>query len=104
MISKKGKRKIVFEEQTYYWFAKKENDTAFLSISSEDKKLIFSYRINQISDEYIHPKISVLQSEKLVPGVYSFFPPLSDEGMSGHNVCAILNWYKEQPADLKPFQ
>ena len=102
MINKKGKRKIVFEEQTYYWYVKKENDTDFLSISSEDKKLFLSYRVDQISDEYIHPKISVLQSERLIPGVYSFFPPLADESISAHNVRAILNWYTKQTADLRP--
>ena len=104
MINKKGKRKIVFEGLTYYWYVKKENDTDFLSISSEDKKRVLLYRVNQISEEYIHPKISVLQSEKLIPGVYSFFPPLADEGISAHNVRAILNWYTNQMADLEPYE
>lgn len=96
MISKKGKRKIVFEGLTYYWSVKKENDTGILSIGSEDKSTLFSYRVNQIGDEYIHPEISVLQSEKIAPGIYPFFPPLSDETISAGNVRAILNWYSKQ--------
>jgi hypothetical protein len=96
MINKKGKRKIVFEGETYYWFVKKENNTDFLSVGSEDKSSLISYRVNQINDEFIHPKISVLQSEKMSPGVYSFFPPLSDESISGSTVRAILNWYFKQ--------
>lgn len=102
MIAKKGKRTLIFKGITYVWFVKKTDEAALLSISSEDKKLVLSYRVDQINDEYIHPKISVLQSEKLIPGVYSFFPPLADEGISAHNVRAILNWYLIQSADLKP--
>ncbi|TSJ44940.1 hypothetical protein [Fluviicola chungangensis] len=93
MINKKGKRKIVFEGETYYWFVKKESEADFLSIGSEDKSTLILYHINQINDEFIHPKIAVLQSEKMSPGAYSFFPPLSDESISGSTVRAILNWY-----------
>lgn len=99
MINKKGKRKIVFEGTTYYWYVKKENDTDFLSISSEDKKLVLSYRVNQIDDDYIRPKIRVVQSEKLLSGVYLFWPILSDEIISGRNIAKILNWYVKQPAE-----
>ncbi len=96
MIAKKGKRKLVFENTEYVWFVKKTDDTALLSISSVDKKLVLSYRVNQISDEYIHPKITVLQSEKMAPGVYSFFPPLADESISANTIRALLKWYTEQ--------
>lgn len=99
MISKKGKRKIVFEGLTYYWYVKKENDTDFLSISSEDKKLVLSYRVNQIDDDYLRPKIRVVQSEKLLSGVYLFWPILSDEAISNYNVFAILNWYMKKTAE-----
>lgn len=96
MIGKKGKRLLVFENTEYVWFVKKTGDEALLSISSVDKKLVISYRVNQISDEYIHPKITILQSEKLVPGVYSFFPPLVDESISANTIRALLKWYAEQ--------
>ena len=96
MIGKKGKRSLVFENTEYVWFVKKTDETAFLSISSVDKKIVLSYRVNQISDEYIHPKISILQSEKMRPGVYSFFPPLEDESISTYIILAILKWHELQ--------
>lgn len=96
MLSKKGKRTLVFKDSEYGWFVKKINDEAFLSISSTDKKLVISYRVNQISDEYIHPEITLLQSAKIPPGVYAFFPPLADESVSAANVRAILKWYFKQ--------
>lgn len=96
MISAKGKRKLIFEDGEYFWQVKKVHGTDFLSISSTDKKMVLSYRVNQIGDEYIHPEIKVLQSEKMIPGVYSFFPPLADESISASNVRAILTWYLSQ--------
>ncbi|MGV3609596.1 MAG: hypothetical protein ACO1N0_01520 [Fluviicola sp.] len=102
MINKKGKRKIVFNGLTYYWFVKKEDNLDLLSIGSEDKLTLLSYRVDQISDKYIHPKITIIQSEKLIPGIYSFFPPLADEVITNHSVRAILNWHSKQSEALEP--
>ena len=98
MISSKGKRKLIYKDKLFYWFVKLDKDyyEPFLHIISDDRKLRLSYRLNQISDKFIHSKISVLQSEKMKHGVYNFFPPLADEFISAHNVCAILSWYEKQ--------
>jgi hypothetical protein len=104
MIGKKGKRTLVFENREYVWFVKKTDDIAFLSISSVDKKQVLLYRVNQIGDDYIHPKISILQSEKLAPGVYSFFPPLADESISANTIRSILKWVKLQTEESRPLE
>ncbi len=40
MISTKGKRKLEYENQTFYWYIKKdENGSPRIHILSEDKKL-----------------------------------------------------------------
>ncbi|MBF7091206.1 hypothetical protein IUY40_06610 [Flavobacterium sp. ALJ2] len=103
-ISHKRKRKIIFKEKLYLWYIIKDDDYEYhyLRIISEDKKLQLSYRINQISDCFIHPKIGVLKSENLEEGVYHFFPTIADEIISNHNVGAILNWYDNQEKTVKP--
>ena len=105
-INKKGKRKLIFRDQIYYWYVAQDKDSLdyLLTIFSDDCSLYLSYRTNQISDYFIHPKISVLKSDALSRGIYVFFPPLGDEVISKHNVCAILNWYYSQPKDSKPLK
>lgn len=95
-VSTKRKRKLLFDNELYLWYVKEDYDSLDynLHIVSADCKVCLIYRINQINDEFIHPKISVLQSDRLKPGVYSFFPPLADETISSANVRAILNWHK----------
>lgn len=103
-ISKKRKRQIVYNGQSYLWFVKEDDDSfdTYLYIISTDKKLQLTYRTNQINDCFIAPKIFVKQSEKLKYGLYQFFPPISDEFISAHNVRAILNWHNEQNSDIEP--
>ena len=44
MISTKGKRKVVFQEETYYWYIKKNTaGSPRIHISSEDKKVQLEY-------------------------------------------------------------
>ncbi|MDR2920343.1 MAG: hypothetical protein LBV72_13395 [Tannerella sp.] len=76
----------------------------YLCIISDDRKLQLVYRLNQINDKFIHPKIRVAESEKLKTGWYHFFPPIADESMSAHNVSAILNWHEKQHENMKPIE
>ncbi|WP_296151483.1 hypothetical protein [uncultured Flavobacterium sp.] len=103
-ISHKRKRKIKYKENLYLWNIIKDDDydEYYLSIISDDKKLHLSYRINQFSDCFIHPKITVLKSEKLEKGTYPFFPPIADEIISNYNVGAILNWHENQENTAHP--
>lgn len=106
MISKKGKRKLIYKGQLFYWFVKLDDDydIPYLHIISSNRKLCLVYRVDQINDKFIHPKISVLQSEKIKKGLYHFFPPIADESISNHNVCAILNWYEIQNENIEPIK
>ena len=106
MLSQKRKRKIAYKDKLYYWYVKEGKDDAqfYLHIISDDKKLLIIYRVNQISDYFIRPKVNVVRNEKLTNGEYHFFPPLSDESISAHNVRAILNWYENQDESCKPLK
>ena len=103
MISQKRKRKITYKDKLYYWYVKEGEDDAefYLHIVSDDKKILITYRVNQISDYLIRPKVIVVRNEKLANGEYNFSPPLSDETISAHNVRAILNWYENQDESCK---
>lgn len=53
-ISKKGLRKIVRNNQVFYWCVKNdddENDRLYLAIKSDDKKFEVSYMLNQKGTE-----------------------------------------------------
>ncbi len=105
-ISHKQKRKILYNGKLYLWYIKRDEDydwNYYLNIISEDKKTYLSYRINQICDQFIHPKIAVWESDKLETGLYQFFPPIADEAIS-HNVRAILNWYEKTDKEEKPIK
>lgn len=106
MISEKGKRKLIYKDQLFYWFVKldEDYDMPYLHIISEDKQLCLVYRVNQISDEFIHPKIRVLKSDKMKKGLYCFFSPVADESISTHNVRAVLNWHEQQNENLDPIE
>ncbi len=43
MVSKKGKRKIIFDDSVYYWYVRIENNSHRLHIISDDKKLHLEY-------------------------------------------------------------
>ena len=97
-VSAKGKRRLTFEGKLYYWYVAEDRDSAdyLLHIVSEDKKLVLEYRVDQISDAFIHPKLRVVASPDMKPGIYAFFPPLPDETVTSTTVAAVLNWYSEQ--------
>lgn len=42
MLSKKGKRKLVFKGNAYYWYIKYQEGSPKIHIMSEDKKIQFS--------------------------------------------------------------
>lgn len=43
MVSKKGKRKIIFDDSVYYWYIKISDNSHRLHIISDDKKLHLEY-------------------------------------------------------------
>lgn len=44
MVSKRGKRKIVYEDKVFYWFARENSDgIPKIRILSEDKKINLEY-------------------------------------------------------------
>lgn len=68
MVSKKGKRKIVYEGKIFYWFVRTNDDRRLrIHILSEDKKINLEY----------HP----FDSE--VPVTSSYIRQLLDEFFSG---------------------
>lgn len=103
-ISYKRKRKIKYKEKLYLWYINKDEDYGeyYLSIISDDKQLHLSYKINQINDYFIHPKIAVLKSEKLEKGIYRVSSPIADEIISKHNVTALLSWHDNQKKTASP--
>ena len=105
-FSKKGKRKIIYNEEVFYWFVKRDEDysTDYLNIIKEDSSLVIFYRINQISDEFIHPKVFIEKSSRLKTGLYSFFPPLSDEIITPKTVEKILKWHDQCNISINPVQ
>ena len=106
MISQKGKRKITYKDKLYYWYVKKDEDDnqSYLHIISDDKKMLIIYRVNQINDNLLRPKVNVVRNNKLVNGLYHFVPTLSDESISAHNVRAILSWYENQDESCQPLE
>lgn len=57
MISTKGKRKVVFEGNTYYWHIKKdENEILWIHIVSEDKSVYMKHGFDKeisVGSQYI---------------------------------------------------
>lgn len=104
MIGQEKKRKLIYKDRLFYWYVKVEKDyyEPFLSIVSDDRKLCLIYPMNQVREKFLHPKISVLHSEKMKEGTYNFPPPIADEFISTHNVLAILNWYEKEDENTKP--
>ncbi|SEL22463.1 hypothetical protein [Ruminococcus albus] len=39
MVSKKGKRRIVYDDRVYYWFVRVTEESHRINIISEDKKI-----------------------------------------------------------------
>lgn len=39
MVSKKGKRKIVYDDRVYYWYVRVTGESHRINIISEDKKI-----------------------------------------------------------------
>ena len=103
-FSKKGKRKIIYNEEEFFWFIRRDDDsyTDYLNIIKEDRSIIIYYRINQISDEFIHPRIFIQRSSRLKTGLYNFFPPLSDEIITPKIVSKILNWHEHTDTGISP--
>lgn len=105
-INTKGKRKLIFSDQLFYWYVKEDPDSLdhYVYILSEDCTVYLSYQIDQVRDYFIHPKIKVLKSDRLAKGTYLFAPALADSFISKQHVCAILNWYYAQPKDAEPLK
>ena len=54
-FSKKGKRKIIYNEEVFYWFVKRDEDysTDYLNIIKEDSSLvIFTALIKSVMNSY----------------------------------------------------
>jgi len=106
-ISHKKKRKLIHNEKLYLWNIKEDEDSYlkfYLDIVSEDRSVYLSYEINQTSDHFRYPKISVGQSDKMPTGMYCFFPPMADEFISTYHVRKILNWHDSQDGSLVPIK
>ena len=103
-LSKKGKRKIIYNEEIFYWYIKSDEDygTDYLNIIKEDCSIVIFYRVNQISDEFIHPKVFIEKSNRLKTGLYCFFPPLSDEIITPKTVSMILKWHEQTDTSTTP--
>ena len=104
-FSKKGKRKIIYNEEIFYWYIKRDEEYSFsdyLTIIKEDRSLVLCYRVNQISDEFIHPKIFIQKSSRLKTGLYCFFPSLTDEIITQKIVSEILKWHKRCDVSIPP--
>ena len=103
-ISKKGKRKIIYNEELFYWFIQRDEDygTDHLNIIKEDRSLIIFYRVNQIRDEFIHPKVFIKKSSRLKTGLYPFFPLLSDEITTPKTIINILKWHEQCDVSITP--
>ena len=104
-FNKKGKRKIIYNEEVFYWYIKRDEGYSFsdyLTIIKEDRSVILYYRVNQISDEFIHPKIFIQKSSRLKTGLYCFFPPLPDEIITPKTVSEILKWHEQCNVSITP--
>ena len=103
-FSKKGKRKIIYNEELFYWFIQRDEDygTDHLNIIKEDRSLIIFYRVNQIRDEFIHPKVFIKKSSRLKTGLYPFFPLLSDEIITPKTIINILKWHEQCDVSITP--
>lgn len=106
-VNKKGKRKLIYNNQLYYWHVILDEDAYdeyYLQIIHKDKEFILQYRINQIADEFLRPKISILKSNRLKSGLYTFFPSLDDKIITPKLVVNILNWYEQQDETTTPVE
>ncbi len=105
-FSKKGKRKIIYNEEVFYWYVKRDEDyyTTYLNIINEDNSLVIQYYVDQIRHEFIHPKVFIQKSSRLKTGLYCFFPPLPDEVITPKIISKILEWHEQSSTSITPVE
>lgn len=68
MINKKGKRKVEYGGQTYYWYVKKQSGVPRIRILSADKKTQLNYGFDKevpVSNRYIKNLLDLHFAEDL---------------------------------------
>ncbi len=65
-VSKKGRRNIKYNNQTYVWWVGKDDDSCdqvWLNIVSDDKRIVLSYRVGE-GDFFIISKGKMFQGKE----------------------------------------
>lgn len=113
-ISKKNKRKLVFQDQEFYWWVKEEFDgnggMLEVNIATEDKAFLIRYYA--IQEQSVNRHITVIG--KSFPGLErkngnwkrfvcpDFIPNFTNNGVSPKDVVSILEWCYDITKDLIP--
>ena len=65
-VSKKGRRRIQYKDQTFVWWVSEDDDdfgTVRLKVVSDDKKILLSYRVGE-GDYYVRSEGHLFQGKK----------------------------------------
>jgi hypothetical protein len=94
-ISRKGKRAIVVQGQTFYWYVGRDSYDRFakaLQITSPNKSLVLVYRLKPITEGSSFPKLQVLQSDRIARGCYQYRQDVHDEIVTPKLVSEIIQF------------
>ena len=65
-VSKKGRRRIQYKDQTFVWWVSEDDDdfgTVRLKVVSDDKKIVLSYRVGE-GDYYVRSEGRLFQGKE----------------------------------------
>ncbi|MFD1900637.1 hypothetical protein [Enterococcus termitis] len=73
-VSKKLKRKIIFNDNVFYWYVGKDPFDKYvakaLHIVSADKSFLIVYRLSAVTEGSVFPKLEIIKSNYIKPGFY----------------------------------
>jgi hypothetical protein len=108
-VSKKGKRRISIDEQTYFWwiyedtnfFAPSSSDYMALSILSEDGKNNARYHLGQTDPERSHVLLNWYIGETHLKGLFRT-PVFLMDPVTPKSVFTLVNWIHAENTVFTP--
>lgn len=98
-VRKKGRRKIIYDNNEYVWYVSRDDDSPYLllNIVSADKSLILSVPLH-IEKPYIISKGKIFQSAKTNGCWNRYLLPFDiPQVITSKFVAALIAWATEEP-------
>ena len=94
-ISTKRKRKIIFNDELFYWYVGKDPRDRFakaIHIMSPDGGFLAIYRLDFVTEGSILYKLEIIKSKHIIPTFYHVNPGIHEETVTPKLVADILHF------------